>query len=208
METPAIWRKMLIDNRRIVGSSDIHKLAKSAGIDGLESINYLQRHGYIARILRGVFYVRSADERERSFSERSTYELVAEALEMKGVKRWHFGLETALKLNGMTHEYFAVDSVATDSFRTTKVIGILGSKFQFHKWCADRLGFGIMHKGRIAYSDPEKTILDLAYRAHRSGKGSQKATIEEHIAKLDKEKLSTYLKRYPVRFQNALGVLP
>ncbi|MFH0815300.1 MAG: hypothetical protein V1934_00575 [Methanobacteriota archaeon] len=208
MNTPTIWRKLLVDGRRIVTSGEIKALAKRLDKDETRSLRYLMEHGYIARILRGVFYVRSADERERSFSERSTYELVAEALEMKGVKRWHFGLETALKLNGMTHEYFAVDSVATGSFRTTKVIGILGSKFQFHRWSPDRLNFGVIHKGRLAYSDPEKTVLDLAYRAHRSGKGSSKAIIDEHISKLDREKLSKYLKRYPVRFQDALGDLP
>ncbi|MEW5936533.1 MAG: type IV toxin-antitoxin system AbiEi family antitoxin [Candidatus Thermoplasmatota archaeon] len=208
MKAPAIWMKLLIDGKRIVNSSEIRALAKSAGIDRAESIDYLQRHKYIARILRGIFYVRSADERERSFSERTTYELVAKALEMKGVKRWYFCLETALKLNGMTHEYFAVDSVATDSFRTTKVIDILGSKFRFHRWSADRLGFGVVRKEGFAYSDPEKTVLDLAYRAHRSGKGSPRAFIDEYAAHLDKEKLSKYLKRYPLRFQKALGHLP
>jgi len=208
MNIPAIWKKLLVEGRRIVTSSEIMELAAQAGKKGDRSLRYLIEHGYIARILRGIFYVRSADERERGYTERSTFELVAEALELKGVKRWYFGMETALKLNGMTHEYFAVDSVVTDSFRTTKVIGILGSKFQFHRWSADRFGFGSVRKGRLTYSDPEKTLLDMAYMTHRQGKGSPRDVIMEHIERLNMDKLRRYLARYSMRFREAIGELP
>ncbi len=208
MNTSAIWKKLLVEGRRIVASGEIRDLAARVGREGDRSLRYLIEHGYIARILRGVFYVRSADERERGYTERSTFELVAEALRLKGVKHWYFGMETALKLNGMTHEYFAVDSVVTDSFRTTKVIGILGSRFQFHKWSADRFGFGSIRKGPITYSDPEKTVLDMAYRAHRQENGSPRDVIMEHIDRLDRAKLRSHLARYSKRFQKALGDLP
>lgn len=192
----------------MVTSKEVMQLADRLGKDGERSLAYLQEHGYIVRIARGVHYVRSADERERGFHEWSVYEMVAEALRMRNVKRWYFGLETALKLNGMTHEYFTVDSVVTDSAWTSKPTRVLDAKFHFFKWSPRHFGFGVVRKGRLAYSDPEKTVLDLAYRAHRGGKGSSKAIIDEHIDRLDREKLSTYLKRYPMRFQNALGELP
>ncbi len=208
MNIPAIWRKLLVEERRIVTSDEIRELAAQAGKKGDRSLRYLLEHGYIARILKGIFYVRSADERERGYTERSTYELVAEALKRKGVRRWYFGMETALKLNGMTHEYFAVDSVVTDSFRTTKVIGILGAKFQFLRWSTDRIGIGCIRTGNLTYSDPEKTVLDMAYRTHRQGKGSPRDIILEHIDRLDKDKLRRYLARYSIRFQEALGGLP
>ncbi len=129
MNIPAIWKKLIVEGRRIVTSNETMELAAKVGKEGNRSLRYLNEHGYIARILRGVFYVRSADERERGLTERSTFELVAEAIDLKSVKRRCFGMEIALKLNGMTHEYFAIDSVVADSFRTTKVIGILGTKF-------------------------------------------------------------------------------
>lgn len=208
MKTPAIWKKVLFDGRKVITSKEVMQLADRLDKDGERSLFYLQEHGYIVRIARGIYYVRSADERERGFHEWSVYDMVAEALKMRGVKRWYFGLETALKLNGMTHEYFAVDSVITDSAWTSKPTNVLDAKFHFFKWGAAHFGFGVARKGRLAHSDPEKTVLDLAYRAHRRGNGSPKAIIEEHASKLDGEKLSKYLKRYPVRFQNALGVLP
>ncbi|MFH0815304.1 MAG: hypothetical protein V1934_00595 [Methanobacteriota archaeon] len=35
-----------------------------------------------------------------------------------------------------------------------------------------------------------------------------RAIIDEYLSKLDHKKLSKYLKRYPQRFQSALGELP
>lgn len=204
MKTPAIWRKFLFDGLKVVTSIEVKRLADRLGKDGERSLSYLREHGYLVRIARGIYYVRSADERERGFHEWSVYDMVAEALRMRGIRRWYFGLETALKLNGMTHEYFAVDSVITDRAWTSKPTGVLDAKFHFFKWGASHFGFGIVRKGRISYSDPEKTVLDLAYRAHRGKKGSPGVIIEEHAARLDRQKLRRYLRHYPKRFQKVL----
>jgi predicted transcriptional regulator of viral defense system len=207
MKAPAIWRKVLFDGKKVVTSKEIMELAGRLGKGRERSLSYLQEHGYIVRIARGVYYVRSADERERGFFDWSVYEMVAAAMGARKIRRWYFGLETALKLNGMTHEYFAVDSVVTDSAWTSKPVGVLGARFHFFKWGVSHFGFGLVRKGGLIYSDPEKTVLDLAYRAHRR-KGTPMAIIGEYIGRLDRVKLSNYLKRYPVRFQNALGELP
>ena len=126
MKTTLIWKKMLINESKIVTSAEIRNLARDLNKDEWGSLDYLQKHGYIYRILRGIYYIKNADERERNFFEQSVFEMVSNALKLKGVKHWYFGLETALKLNEMTHEYFTINYVMTDSFRTTKVIDILG----------------------------------------------------------------------------------
>ncbi len=87
MSITAIWRKLIVEERRIVTSGEIRELAARAGKNGDRSLRYLIEHGYIARILRGIFYVRSADERERGYTERSIFEPVAKALAMRGVAR-------------------------------------------------------------------------------------------------------------------------
>ena len=43
------------------------------------------------------------------------FEIIKNGLIIKGVKKWYFGLETALKLNNMTNEYFTIDYVVNDS---------------------------------------------------------------------------------------------
>ncbi len=207
MKTPLIWKKLLVEGRKVVLSEDIHQLARRLDKGDRRSLFYLQEHGYITRILRGIYYVRSPDERERDFYKWSIYEMVAEALKIKGVKRWYFGLETALKFNGMTHEYFAVNYVITDSYWASKAISILDSKFQFYKWNAEHFKFGIIKKDKLRYSDKEKTILDLAYRAHRKKRRQSYVynIIGEYCDSMDNHKLMDYFKHYPIRFQKFSG---
>ena len=206
MKTSMIWKKLVIDGRKIATSAEIHELARRLEKEDVRSLRYLQEHGYVSRILRGTYYVRSADERERDFFQHSVYEIVSKALKVKGVKHWYFGLETALKLNGMTHEYFTVNYVITDSYRTTKVINILDTKFQFLKWSRSHFDFGIVRKDGLMYSDREKTVLDLAYRRYRRGKGTAHAAglIQEYMGILDERKFENHLDRYPQRFQEVI----
>lgn len=206
MKTPMIWKKLLIEGNKITTSSRIHELASRLNKGDIRSLRYLQEHGYISRILRGIYYVKSADERERGYFQHSIYQMVSKALEVKGVKHWYFGLETALKLNDMTHEYFAVDYVITDSYRTTKVISILDTKFKFLKWSRWHFEFGIVRKDGLRRSDEEKTVLDLAYRSYRRGEGSQHAVnlIQENMEMLDRRKFEVFLDRYPQRFQKVV----
>ncbi|MCJ2556338.1 MAG: hypothetical protein LN415_04435 [Candidatus Thermoplasmatota archaeon] len=206
MKTPMIWKKLLIDGHKIATSTKIHELARRLEKGDVRSLRYLQEQGYISRILRGIYYVKSPDERERGFFQHSVYEMVSKALKAKGVKHWYFGLETALRLNGMTHEYFAVDYVITDSYRSTKVINILDTKFQFLKWSKRHFDFGIVRRDGLMCSDKEKTVLDLAYRRYRRGEGRLHAVnlIQEYMGMLDKWKFENCLDRYPQRFQKAV----
>jgi predicted transcriptional regulator of viral defense system len=209
MKTPMVWKKLIIDELKIVTAQDIQKLAQLIGKDGHRSIDYLQRHGFIFRILKGIFYIKSPEERERNFFQYSIYEIIAMAMKVKGVRNWYFGLETAFKFNDMTHEYFSVNYAITDSYRTTKVIEIIGMKFQFIKWSKNHFGFGIIKKDGLRYSDKEKTVLDLAYKRFLKEKNSDSlaAILKEYEQTLYKEKLNDYVKHYPKRFSEAVGEL-
>ena len=119
MEAPLIWKKLVIDEKKIVTSEEILALAEMIGRDGWRSVKYLQTQGYILRILKGIFYVRGIEERERGGFDPSIYMMVATALRKKGVKNWYFGMESGLKFNMMTHEYFNTEYVIMGSYRTT-----------------------------------------------------------------------------------------
>jgi len=208
----SVWKKLLIDGYKVVSSDDVMSIASKFGKNEMRSLRYLQEHGYIFRVLRGVFYVKSPEEVEGDFFRYSIYEMISEALRTKGVKNWYFGLETGLKMNMMTHEFYTVDSVITDSFRTTKTIGILDSKFSFRRWAiADGAAAWkvrrITDHGCVIYhSDKERTVLDLAYR-NLLGKGSVKqalAPLVEFEDRLDRQRLAEYLSDYPPRFREVV----
>ena len=202
MKMSIVWRRLLVEDRRYTTSGAIASLAEDIEKDPEVCLRYLQQQGYIHRILRGIFYVASPDERERGVLEPSVYQLVAKALDMKGVNKWYFGLDTALKLNGMTHEYFMIDYVITDSFKTTKVIRILDRRFRFLHWSDWHFESGMIEQGGIRFSDPEKTVLDLSYRFYRReglGRGAF-APFVEYEGMMDRIRMKAHLRAYPDRF--------
>ena len=67
MKIPLIWKKLIINDRQFTTSDEIRKFALTLNKNEWESLDYLQKHGYIYRIFRGIFYIKSPDERERGY---------------------------------------------------------------------------------------------------------------------------------------------
>ena len=201
-----IWDKFIVDGRKIVTAEDIGKISVEISKDKDQVIDYLQHNGYIVRILKGIFYVRSIGERKWKTYEHTLYQMVAMALEVKGVRDWYFGLETALKFNAMTHEYFMIDYVLTDSYRTTKVIKIQGTDFRFVQRGKNHFDKGIRIENGIRYSLPEKTILDLAYRSYLNTKKKEMylSPIREYWESVNLERLRECLDSYPPGFREGV----
>ena len=122
--------------------------------------------GYLITIFRGVYYLKYYEEKKLNSLKYSPYELLALGLEKKGVK-WYFGLNTALKFLGLTHEVFPINIVINDKFNRTKPMKIAGSSFFFVKLKPD-LFFEIKETKtnnniHLYYSRLEKTLLDMVY---------------------------------------------
>ena len=122
--------------------------------------------GYLITIFRGVYYLKDYEEKKLNSLKYSPYELLALGLEKKNVK-WYFGLNTALKFLGLTHEVFPVNIVINDKFNRTKPMKIAGSSFFFMK-LKPSLFFDIKKENTgnnisIYYSNIEKTLLDIIY---------------------------------------------
>jgi len=198
------WRRLLVEGRQYVTEGELRPLCAEMGRGYDSVVHYLQVHGYIVRVFRGVFYVKSADERERGYVRPDIHTLIARALELRGVGRWYFALETALKLNGMTHEYYTLGTVVTGSYRTTKAIGIAGFRFRFLKWRRRMLGSGVVARKGLRFSDPEKTVLDLVFRRGYEGGARGRLDrpwagrlLDQHGDSIDRKRLLGYLEMYP-----------
>ncbi|MFP3872795.1 MAG: hypothetical protein ACLFVL_07965 [Candidatus Aenigmatarchaeota archaeon] len=201
MKNSTVWEKLRIEGKEIVSSEEVEELAVKIGRDGENTLYYLQEEDYISRILRGIFYVKSLEERKRGMEKYSIYELIAMALDKKGVKNWYFGLETALKFNNMTHEYFNIDYALTDSYRTTKVIAIQDQKFKFFKRRKKHFSHGVISKDKIRYSDPEKTVLDMSYNSYLKDKNNWTQYLKEFEDQIEMSKMKRHLQDYSKSFE-------
>ena len=196
MTLKLIAEKLARDNKKFILSDEIKDYCRKLSLDYLPTIKYLLRNKYLARVFRGIFYVYSIAERKLGKSEMNSFEILKEALKIKGVKNWYFGLETGLKFNNLTHEYFTIDYVINDKIFRAKSMIIMGRKIKFYRLSSKMFLFGIIKKN-INYSDSEKTLLDLLYLKHYT-----KEEFEEIAEELSKTRLLKYAKNYDKRVIN------
>ncbi|MBU4373973.1 MAG: hypothetical protein L6244_01295 [Candidatus Methanoperedenaceae archaeon] len=190
-------KKLHLGGEEFVTSETIKKYCKPLKLNHKSAIKYLLKEGYLLRIFRGIFYIRTFDEIKLGKSKYSHLELVTKGMELKGVKNWYFGLYTALKLNNLTHEHFAIDYMINDKIFRAKPIEIAGYKFRFLKLKPELFGFGII-KDTLRYSDPEKTILDFIYVWRYNGIPEEKIImdISDYARGLSKKKMRVYAENY------------
>jgi len=190
-----IVKKLELSDKKFITREEIREDCKKLSLDYYVAIRYLTHYKYLIRILRGIFYIKSIEERKLNKTNINHLEAIKEALKIKGVKNWYFGLSTALKLNNLTHEYFAIDYVINDKIFRAKPFLILGYKIKFIKINHKLMPFGIINKN-LPYSDAEKTMLDFIYLKEH---GNVKLIPEEIFEKCSKNKLLKYSKNYDKR---------
>jgi len=198
MKMGLLLKKLRMEGKEFVTSAALRRYCESMKLSYETVIRYFTSRGYLVRIFKGIFYIKSLDEIKLGKTKYSHLELVAKGLELKNVKNWYFGLYTALKLNNMTHEHFAIDYVVSDKIFRAKPVNIAGYKFKFIKLASQLLVFGIT-KDRLRYSDAEKTILDFIYTWRYNGIPKDRIVLDvaEWAKNISKEKIKEYVKRYP-----------
>ena len=189
-----------MDRKEFLTAEELKTYCKSMSMDYATVVSYFVKRKYFVRIMRGIFYVKSLEEAKLGRSRYNHLELVAKGMELKKVRTWYFGLHTALKLNNMTHETFAVEDVVSDKIFRANPFTIAAYKFKFSRLSPSLLNFGIRkEENGIRYSDPEKTILDFIYIWKYNGIPEEKiaADIAGWAKGASKQKLRAYAKKYP-----------
>jgi predicted transcriptional regulator of viral defense system len=199
MRDSTLLKKLRIDNREFVTSAELREYCKKLKINYNSAIGHFTTRGHMVRVFKGIFYVKPLDEMKLWRTKYNHLELVAKGLELKGVTNWYFGLYTALKLNNMTHEYFAIDYVVNDKILRTSPMKIAGQKLRFLKLKSSLFSFGAISKNTIAYSDPEKTILDFIYTWRYNGIPKHRiiADVGDWSTNISSSKITKYAKNYP-----------
>ena len=151
---------------KILTRKDFDSLATKYKFDKDILRRVMLNKGYLITVFRGVYYLKGYEEKKLNLIRYSAYELLSLGLEKKGIK-WYFGLNTALKFLGLTHEVFPINIVINDKFNRTKPMKIAGSSFFFVK-LKPSLFFDIKKEKTgnnifLYFSGLEKTLLDMIY---------------------------------------------
>ena len=155
----------------------------------------LRKNKDILYIFKGYYYVLDSKEKEGSYTDYSTNEMVYAILNKLNIK-WYLGLYSALERNNIIWQGVVNPIILNSNLSGEKKI--LEIKYQFHKIKREFLDFGhikITTKNRITfyYSDPEKTYIDFMY-LHKH------PPVELSNVK-NNEKLRSYLKKYSKNFK-------
>lgn len=155
----------------------------------------LRKNRDIIYVFKGYYYLLSSKEKEGSYNEYSTNEMVYAILNKLNIK-WYLGLHSALERNNIIWQGVVNPIIVNSELSGEKKI--LGVKYQFHKLKREMLDFGHIKKitkNRITfyYSDPEKTYIDFIY--FNKNPPSELSNFKKN------EKLRLYLKNYSKNFK-------
>lgn len=183
--------------------SEIIEACKPFNANPDNTINFMISYGYFVRIIRELYYVKTLEEFELKKSS-DVYKIVSLGLN-KLKLNWYFGLYTALRLNGLTHEFYDTMFILNDKIYRAKEIKIAGEKVKFLKVASKLVNFGIVTENEKRFSDSEKTILDLIYisRYRSLTEGRITAMIEDYRKEVTAEKILEYLRFYPKAVEKA-----
>jgi len=189
----------------VITREEVEKNCKRFRVNHVNTINFMISYGYFIRILRGLYYVKTIEEFKLKKSV-DPYRVISLGLNRLGLN-WYFGLYTALRLNGLTHEFFRTIFVVNNEIYRPKEIEIAGEKVKFLKLKSRLLSLGVVDRDGIRFSDAEKTLLDFTYVFRYRGLLEEKiiSTIREYARNLDRRKIEAYLKLYPKSVERVIG---
>ena len=195
----SLWEVPVREGRELLTSEELREMARRIEARPEHALRHLRREGYLLPLFRGFYYVRTPEEVRLHTERHDPLELFALAARAKGIREWYFGLTTALRLNGLTHEDRREETVVSTSFYRIHGVAIGSRRFVIHKWDPELFGFGLERRGTYRVSDPEKTVLDLAYLDFWRAKKGHAPTRAwaEHLPSMDAHKVRRYLSHYP-----------
>jgi hypothetical protein len=195
----SLWEVPVREGREVLTSKVLSAMARRIGASPAHAVRHLRREGYLLPLFRGFYYLRSPEEMRLHRERHDPLALFALAARAKGIGEWYFGLHTALRLNGLTHEDRREETVVSRRFYRIGGVPIGSRRFVIHKWGPALFGFGLERQGTYRVSDPEKTVLDLAYLDHWAArKGHPEARVwMEHLSSVRAAKVRRYLRHYP-----------
>ena len=204
MKYALMVEKLNMTDENIITSKNVKSYCSILKMSYSDAITYLTRHKYLIVILKGIFYNPSVAERKNKSYDISYRDAIIKALKIKGVNNWYFGLETAIKLNNLSHEFFVADVILNDKIARVNPLEVFGNKIKLVKIKPKLFSFGIKKIKAFKFSDIEKTILDIIYLKRYNGLDDK--TIKNHVLPYLRICSKSKLKKYSMNYNKKVEV--
>ncbi len=198
MSTNRLLKKLRLKKKKFITSEELEEYGKALYYKYNNIIKYLISRGYLLKIVKGIYYIKSREEFISNRINLAPFDLISEGLKLKNIQKWYFGLYTALTLNGIQNDHDMELFIINNQIFKRKPSKIDRFKLKFLILQSSLLNFGIIKK-KVYYSDLEKTILDFIYLWKLSKRSNVEIIkdISEYLKYISKDKLINYSRHYP-----------
>jgi predicted transcriptional regulator of viral defense system len=206
MSYEILLKKIRLSGKKYITDKELNENIKELNLEYNKVINNLITNRYLIRIFRGIFYITTLEEKKYKKVDVSFNEIITNALKIKKIDNWYFGLDSAIKLNRVIFETCFVDYIINDKIFRAKPITIMNRRIKFIKIKKDLLTFGIIKNKGLRYSNLEKTVLDIIYILKYNNATNKEILnkIIDLIDKCDTKKLKKYSVYYPKTIINVI----
>ena len=94
-----IITRLQLSNKKFITGEEIREYCKEISLDYYATIRYLTFYKYLVRIFKGIFYIKSIEERKLNKTDISYFEIIKKALEIKNINPTPKVINTKKKLN-------------------------------------------------------------------------------------------------------------
>lgn len=134
---------------------------------------------------------------KRNLYTLSTIEINVFEIANRLLKPSYVSFESALNYWGLTTQ---MPETVTSASTRSKKFNVIDKEFSFSHLPKNIFNFGIRKETTFFIADPEKTLLDMIYYASL---GKKSVTFDIlNTAKINKPRLSVYIKKYPKRIKD------
>ncbi|MCL6088682.1 MAG: hypothetical protein M1530_00775 [Candidatus Marsarchaeota archaeon] len=205
----ALLASMPTTQVKIVDSDAIAKVAKALGFKPAVIRQGLVRGHYLLPVhFDGVYYLLDPDELGTKFLRNRSYEIMAAACTHALGKRWYFGINSALYLNGKINQSPREFIIITDKHQQT-TFSFEGNAFRIRRSSVKDYSLEIEEKMGVRFSSPARTLTDYLYFNIKGGKTSYAIRMAKDILHstpdISKKLIRDLIGLYPAPYNKAIG---
>ena len=203
-----VYNVLILRPEKVVSSDELNEVCKLLGVDFKTALAGLSRAGVLETVLfKGVYYVRSPEERQLGTIQQDALDIIAQACNLKLKKNWYFGLSTALMLAGLSEQqHLAIITVISKKRVKRYRTSFANLTVEFKQLSGVPFSKFVKQSGVKRFSEPSRTLADYAYFTTKSKSNGYADVIRKDVYAKTRDKnrlvrqIASLVGEYPKSF--------